>query len=427
MILTINLDKRAARFLLMLATVAVCVLLGALALQHAIIGILIDERVAVPRQWLAAGLRYAPNSARLLARLTETEISEDEVDLASCAARARRAANLSPWDYRYQLLLAAIEEAKGDRAAAEPYLRAAGALAPNYTEVHWRLANLLVRRGRVAASLAEFRKATAADRSLLPATFDLIWYASGRHVEALAAVTASDAASQIVLAQFLFKQSSPGEAVQVFRAIDDNARRRLPESAALIDGFIARGNVDTARDLWLELNKQDWTSPAPLVWNGDFETDAASGLAQFDWAIHPSDYLRPVIDATTAHSGSRSLRLEFTGHDTLRLDGEMKQLIAVRPQARYRLEFYVKASDFVSSEGPRLVMAHSRTNAEIARSAPLAEGSYDWQRVTFEFVAPADWGALLLTIKRIPKFSYDEPTRGALWLDDFTLSELSNK
>jgi len=427
MTLTINLDKRAMRFMLMFATAVVCALLGGLALQQVINGILIDERVAVPHEWLAAGLRYAPNSARLLARLAETEIAEDEVDLARCEARARRAANLSPWDYQHQLLLASIEEAKGDRAAAEQYLRAARELAPNYTEVQWRLANLLVRQGRVAPALAEFRKVTAADRSLLPATFDLIWYASSRKAEALAAVTANDAPSQIALAQFLFKQAAIAEAVKVFRAIDSNARRSLPESAALIDGLIARGNVEMARDLWLEMVSQNQTSPAPLIWNGGFETDAASGLAQFDWAINPSDYLRAIIDAASPHSGSRSLRLEFTGRDTLRLNGEVKQLIVVRPQARYRLEFYVKARDFVSPEGPRLVIVHSRTNTEIAASAPVAEGSYDWQRVTLEFVSPADWNAVLLTIKRTPKFSYDEPTRGALWLDDFTLSDLSYK
>src|SRR5947207_727192 len=69
MILTINLNKRAARFILMLAAAAVCALLGALSLQQVFTGMLTDERVAVPRQWLAAGLPYAPNSARLLARL----------------------------------------------------------------------------------------------------------------------------------------------------------------------------------------------------------------------------------------------------------------------------------------------------------------------------------------------------------------------
>jgi hypothetical protein len=427
MILSIRLDKPTARFLILLTGGALCLVLGGLALQQVITGMLTDERVAVPRQWLVAGVRYAPNSASLLARLAETEMAEGEVDMASCEARARRAANLSPWDFRYQLLLASIEEAKGERNIAEQYLRAARTLAPNYTDVHWQLANLLVRQGRVAQSLAEFRKVTMADRSVLPATFNLIWYASGRNVEALGAVTANDAPSQMALAAFLFKQSAIAEAVKVFRAIDASARRSLPESAALIDSLIARGNVDLARELWLELRSQNLTSPTPLFWNGDFETDSASTLKQFDWAITQSDYLRTVIDATTSHSGSHSLRLDFTGRDTLRLDGEIKQLVVVRPQTRYRLEFYVKAKDFVSPEGPCLMLAHSRSREEIARSAPIAEGSYEWQRLTFEFVAPTEWGGLLLTIKRVPKFSYDEPTRGSLWLDDFTLSEVNTK
>lgn len=420
----INLAKPVAKLLVVLAAGAVCALLGALASQQAVAGMLVDERVDVPRQQLAAGLRYAPTSSRLLARLAETELAEGDADLAACEAHARRAANLSPWDYRHQLLLASIEEAKGDRAAAEQYLRAARALAPRYTEVHWQIANLLVRQGRVAPSLAEFRQATAADRSLLPATFDLLWHASGHKVSALTAATPADAPSQLALAQFLFKQSAVAEAAQVFRGIDVDERRALPESAALLDGFIARGNVDLARSLWAEMVSPNQTMPP--VWNGSFEADIAANLTHFDWAIHQSDYLRTAIDASTAHGGGRSLRLEFTGRDTLRLDGEIKQLVVVRPQARYRLEFYVKARDFVSPEGPRFVVAHSRTGIEVAASAPIAEGAYDWQRVTLEFVAPADWGGLLLSIKRVPKFSYDEPTRGTLWLDDFSLTELSN-
>src|SRR5581483_8255125 len=106
---------------------------------------------------------------------------------------------------------------------------------------------------------------------------------------------------------------------------------------------------------------------------------------------------------------------------------EIKQLIVVQPQARYRLEFYVRARDFDSPEGPRLTIAHSRTGAEIAASAPLAQGSYDWQLVRLEFAAPADWGALVISLQRQPKFSYDEPTRGTLWLDDFTVTEVSSK
>jgi len=31
--------------------------------------------------------------------------------------------------------------------------------------------------------------------------------------------------------------------------------------------------------------------------------------------------------------------------------------------------------------------------------------------------------AVLISIKRKPKFSYDEPTRGTVWFDDFSLKE----
>jgi tetratricopeptide (TPR) repeat protein len=421
----INLTKPAARWLAIITVGIICALLGVLALRQAFTGMLVDERVVVPHDWLAVGLRYAPTSAALLARLAENEMGQGEADPAACEAYARRAANLSPWDYRYQLLLASITEAKGDRAAAEQHLRAARDLAPRYTEVRWRMANLLVRQGRLAPSLAEFRQAISADRSLLPATFNLLWYASGHKVGALAAATPTDAPAQLALAQFLFKQGAVADATQVFRGIDADQRRALPESAALLDGLIARGNVELARDLWAGLVSPN--QPLPLFQNGSFEADVTTNLTQFDWAMRDSDYLRPMVDETTAHGGRRSLRLEFTSRDTVRLDGEVKQLFVVHPQARYRLEFYVKAIDFFMAEGPRLAVTHNRTGAEIATTDPFAEGSYEWRRVTLEFVAPADWGALLLTIKRIPKFSFDEPARGTLWLDDFSLTEMNNR
>jgi hypothetical protein len=49
--------------------------------------------------------------------------------------------------------------------------------------------------------------------------------------------------------------------------------------------------------------------------------------------------------------------------------------------------------------------------------------SDDWQKLTVSFVAPANQAAVTLAIVRIPKFSYDDPTRGTIWFDDFTLVE----
>src|SRR5262249_27553295 len=99
-----------------------------------------------------------------------------------------------------------------------------------------------------------------------------------------------------------------------------------------------------------------------------------------------------------------------------------QQTIVLRPGARYRLECYVKAKDLVSPEGPRIAIIGQ--GGVIAASAPVAADSSDWQRIAFEFVAPPHSPSATLPIVRTPKFSYDDPTRGTIWFDDFSLIEL---
>jgi tetratricopeptide (TPR) repeat protein len=386
--------------------------------------VLTDERVNVSRDLLAAGLKYAPNSAALQARLAEAEMAEDERDLSSVEARALRAINLSPWDYNNHLLLASIKEARGDRAGAEKALRAALDLAPYNTDVHWRLANLLLRQNKLAASLEEFKKSIAADSSYLPSTLDLIWRVSGGRLDAVTFLTDDKPRNKLLLAQFLLKQSRFAEAGGVFSSIDAKERLAIPESSAFIETLIAKGELSLARYCWAStMSANDAAQSQSLIWNGGFESDTLKGFAQFDWIINRNDYARPGIDSSAAHSGSRSLRIEFAGRDTTRLDGEIKQLIVVRPGGRYRLECYGKSESLVTPEGPRLVVIDAASQAEIAASDPIAAGSSDWHCIAIEFVAPQAARAVLVKIKRVPRFSYDDPTKGTVWFDDFTLTE----
>jgi hypothetical protein len=155
--------------------------------------------------------------------------------------------------------------------------------------------------------------------------------------------------------------------------------------------------------------------------------DLLKNFAQFDWLFGRSEYARLTIDAAVAHSGSRSLKIEFAGRDTTQLDNEIKQLVPVRPGARYTLECYAKTSELETPEGPRVVVANSASPAWIAASEPVSRGSGDWQRLAVDFVAPLSvsggMSAVFISIKRKPKFSYDEPTRGTVWFDDFSLKE----
>jgi tetratricopeptide (TPR) repeat protein len=426
MVFELNLNRPRRRLALAILALAVSSLLVVLIISMFVIGTLADDRLLVTRDTLQAPVGYFPNSARLNARMASAELSESDRDLANAKAHARRAIDLSPHDYRFRITLASIEEAEGDRSAAEASLQAARALAPNYWDVHYRLGNLFVREGKLAQSLDEFRIAVAANNALLPGTLDLLWRASRGDVNALQTAAGASPKARLTLAQFLLRVSRPAEAESVFGSIDREARLAASvESAAFLNALIAAGELEPARDFWSDLAGADRQST--LVWNGGFEMDLLKNFAQFDWLFGRSEYARLTIDGAAAHSGSRSLKIEFAGRDTTQLDNEIKQLVPVRPGVRYTLECYAKTSELETPEGPRVVVANSASPVWIAASEPVSGGSGDWRRLAVDFVAPQSvsggMSAVFVSIKRKPKFSYDEPTRGTVWFDDFSLKE----
>lgn len=431
MTIEVKANNLAGRAIAVFSALVVCALLTFAALVSCTVGLLTDQRANVSKELLTAGIAFVPNSAPLNARLAEVEMGDEDRDILSVEHRATKAVNSSPWDYRHRLLLATVKEAGGDRVAAEQSLQEALALAPNYTEVHWRLANLLLREGKLARSVVEFRAANSANSSniaLLPGTLDLLWRVSAGNLATVQAVTPRDPKSQLLLAQFLLKQSRASDAITVFSGIDRNSLVGLPEISTFIDSLMSEGRLEEARGLWVGLVGGIYAQPGhplPGVWNGSFESDIAKNLTQFDWTINRNEYAVAGIDSNTSHTGSRSLRIDFTGRDTTRLEGQVRQTIIVRPGVRYRLECYVKTERLETPEGPRIVVTDSSSSTEIATSDSVPGGSNDWRLIAIDFTSPASAHAVIVTIKRIPKFSYDNPTRGTMWLDDFVLSELA--
>jgi tetratricopeptide (TPR) repeat protein len=425
MVLEFKLKSLAARLAVIAVAAALCALFVTVVIYRFVIGTLSDDRLSVSRGMLVEPVKYLPNSARLNARLAEAEMMASARDLALAEYHAERAIRLSPNDYRFQVILATIKEAKGDRAAAETALKAASALAPNDRDTHWRLANVLLREGKLADSLEEFRVAVAANPTLLPGTLDLIWRASRGNIEAVETITAPDPKSRLILAQFLVGRSRVQEAANIFRGLDRSARLASAEGAAVLNSLIAAGQTDIARELWLSIVSEGNAQPG-FVWNGGFETDRLANFPQFDWVFGRSEYARLSLDTGKAHGGARALRVDFLGRDTTKLDDEIKQLVVLRPGARYRLECYARSEGLVTPEGPRIVVTDTATNW-IAMTEPVAAQAADWALLSVEFIAPkydtTSASPVFISVKRKPKFSYDEPTRGTIWLDDLAIKE----
>lgn len=432
MVIKGKLNHAGARVAVALVTMAVCALLSFIVLSQFVVSVMTDPQTRVSTAMLRDAASYFSDSsglhARLAARLLEAGV-DDSLSYEQAATlaeeHASRAVALAPWSYECRMLLSSAKELKGDLAAAEESARAARRLAPHYTEVHWRLANLLLRMGKLNQSLDEFCQTVAVDPSRLPQTLKLVWNVSDGNLEAMRAVVGNDPALQLGLAQFLLKQSRVTEAADLFRRIDLKARLSSSTSSSsseFLNDLVAAGQIELAHSLWLDLMNNGAHSSQPLVWNGGFEAGILKGFDQFDWAISQSQYARIAITADIAHSGTRSLRIDFAGRDTTRLDEEIKQLILVTPGVRYRLECFVKTEGLLTPEGPRLAVSNGHA-APLAVSEAVAAGTHDWQLYTMDFTAPTNMRSLLLTIKRIPRFSYDDPTRGTIWFDDFTLQE----
>jgi tetratricopeptide (TPR) repeat protein len=444
-----------------------CALLARQVLFNFIVFSLSDSRSPVSIGALENATGYFPTSARLNARLAEAEISDPARDLGLASREIERATRLSPYDYRLLVVLASVKESQQDLIGAESAMRDAARLAPSNIDVRWRLANLLLRSGKITDSLVEFRTAISGDQSLMPVTLDLLWRITGGDLGSLEAVAPATPASNMALASFLLKQGRAQEAAQIFERIDRACRAIAPPSSDFINRLISIGDLGQARSLWIDTvaagpNSLERGKDTPLVWNGGFESDPLSGLAQFDWNLSDSNYAAVGFDNGAAHQGNRSLRVEFKGKDTTRLDGEIKQRLVLQAGRQYRIEYYAKTRNLVTTEGPRLAMGIDGEQGWSPVGSAIAAGTEDWRKMELDFVVPAkrnkaassgnlaegrektaiggtgkvdgkrserEWQssgeAIAVTVKliRIPKYSYDEPMRGTLWLDDFRIVE----
>jgi hypothetical protein len=230
--------------------------------------------------------------------------------------------------------------------------------------------------------------------------------------------------SRLVLARFLLGKSRAEDALGVLAAIDHGELVASSEGEDFLNALMNTKRLSLAHDFWLKLKGASGVRP-PMVWNGGFESDIAQQLNQFDWAIKRSDYVRISLDPNVYHSGSRSLRLDFVGRETTRLDQEVKQVLIVTPGRRYRVECFVKTAEFETPDGPRLVVLDGKSPESLYQSEPIAGGSSDWRRLSLTFTAPEGVEGVQLLVRQIPRYSYVEPTRGTLWFDDFTIAEIA--
>ncbi|QQS48760.1 MAG: hypothetical protein IPM66_09100 [Acidobacteriota bacterium] len=363
----------------------------------------------------------------------------------------RRAAGLSPRDYRFWLELGRGYENTGRTEGAELALRRAVELAPRYFEPQWALANFQLRAGRIEPALAAFRRAIELsggstgriDQRVANNAFAAVSGALGINLEALGRVAPEDPVSKAALAVFLARNDALDQALDMWRR---NSGQDPPSYRALTLQLLreleSRGRFEEAGQVWSGLAAllndraiHDARS-GNLMYNAGFETvpldreapELLDPPAGFDWILsrHPEVVWRRQY--AVRHRGSYSLHLQFPASMQSDFDGAW-QKAAVTGGRRYRLTFFVKNRyvPLAPSEIPYVEIRDVVRPDLFRLRAPVPPGTNDWREQSLVFTVPPETTGLRIGIRAPRLKTIDRTKITELWFDDFSLVPLPDE
>jgi hypothetical protein len=171
------------------------------------------------------------------------------------------------------------------------------------------------------------------------------------------------------------------------------------------------------------------TAKAGIILNAGFE----EGFAQWEYqptvraqtGIDQTIGAITTIDPTTARSGLKSCKVEFTGERDLRYEHLYQGPIPVQPNTDYLLMGYVKTENLSSNQGIRLYVEGSHTPYRVtdpkkyfnAQSSHLL-GTNDWTLLYVPFSTRADTNYVFAYLVRWDGGGH---ISGVCWLDDLYL------
>jgi tetratricopeptide (TPR) repeat protein len=372
---------------------------------------------------------------------------ESDARLKEAIGTFRIAAQLSPEDYRIWVALGQALDRQGNTAEARKAFAQSLALAPNYYEPHWALANHLLRNNEPEAAFAEFKRALAIRPSELPLLFDYAWNAFNGDVPSIMKALDPSVQAKASFAAFLVQRDKFPEGIAMWREMSATTPRLARVNAqSFINTLIAKQHFAAAHEVWeatskikhpdedkwadedrqaqaqwFEINSPDAGS---LLSNGDFEQDLKIGnLAPFTiWRLTPTKGLTISRNNQQHTSGSFSLQLNFDVGGNVGF-AVLEQLIRIKPSTAYRLSFGARIEELTTLSAP-LVEVYDPADIQRLRvmTKPFPLGTSAWQEYSVNFTTAAATEAVMVRVLRPACGEPPCPIRGKIWLDNFKLS-----
>ena len=336
-----------------------------------------------------------------------------------------QAVALRPADYTLWQQLGLLRDQTGDTAAALAAFDEAVKRAPFYSQPRWNRGNVLLRSGQYEAAFIDLNQAAQSNPELIPVLLDLAWGLSRGDVkltEQLVQIKGDK--MRIAFAQLLARHGKAQEAIAQFGGASN-----VPEAtrSELIDQLLAKGAFKEAFAVWKSaIGPKDNNEPAgPSIYDGGFEGSLSLGAGGFGWRV-PRDLQATSVapDSSQPHSGSQSLRIEFSGNSN---PGSqvISQLLLVEPAGHYRINFASRSQDVVTGGLPLLVVNDASGDLKrLGQSSPLAKGNSNWQLLSLEFTTTPATIAVVLSLQRENCTTSPCPIFGSVSLDSFSVERL---
>jgi hypothetical protein len=97
------------------------------------------------------------------------------------------------------------------------------------------------------------------------------------------------------------------------------------------------------------------------------------------------------------------------------------QFTAVEPRHRYHFGAYLRLEGISTDSGIRFAVYDSFRPAAPQILTPDLIGSHPWSLVEAEVVTGPETHLLVIALRRIPSWKFDNKLRGTVWVDDVSL------
>ena len=373
-------------------------------------------------------IRMEPGNAshyHRLARLRQANFLGGELE--ESIRLYRRAVRLNPASARYWMDLAGAYGQSADQESARQAFERAKASYPISAQVAWAYGNFLLRQGELGPGFAEIRRALRVNRRLARVALSICWRALPDVERIWDEVLPRDQGFYLTGLSYFVAQEELDPALSAWeRFIGLGERVELNHSFPLLEALFRQGRIREAERVWKQaLRGADKLEPPEgggLVWNGGFEQEPVNG--GFGWRQRPAAGAAFDFDSTHFHSGSRSLRIVFDG--TANNDfNHWLQYLPVMPGTRYRFRAFLRTHEISTDNGIRFSVNEPGRERTVNVLTSNLTGTHAWTPQEAEFTTGPRTRLLVVGLRRLPSRKFDNKLRGTVWVDDVSLSPVT--